>query len=84
MQFLNEKYRKVTEQNKQFKNPEQHTNDKYYNQFSPYYIEGLTDVEWIIAAGTESSWLRNGAAGFYTTCATRSCVIRPLSMGRSR
>ncbi|WP_119173219.1 DUF4885 family protein, partial [Aliarcobacter cryaerophilus] len=52
-------YSKATKENKKFANPEQHINDKYYSQASPYYIEGLSRMEREIAYNHEMDYLKN-------------------------
>ncbi|MEM5557931.1 DUF4885 family protein [Aliarcobacter cryaerophilus] len=56
---LEEVYSKATKENKKFANPEQHINDKYYSQASPYYIEGLSRMEREIAYNHEMDYLKN-------------------------
>ncbi|MGJ0302106.1 DUF4885 domain-containing protein [Aliarcobacter cryaerophilus] len=56
---LEEVYSKATKENKKFANPEQHINDKYYSQASPYYIEGLNRMEREIAYNHEMDYLKN-------------------------
>ena len=56
---LEEVYSKATKENKKFANPEQHINDKYYSQPSPYYIEGLSRMEREIAYNHEMDYLKN-------------------------
>ena len=57
---LEEVYSKATKENKQFANPEQHINDKYYSQASPYYIEGLSRMERDVAHKHEMDYLKYG------------------------
>lgn len=45
MKILDEKYEKINEQNKRFKNPHGHIHDKYRNSYSPYFRNDLTKVE---------------------------------------
>ncbi|MFJ7951626.1 DUF4885 family protein [Lysinibacillus sp. NPDC096418] len=60
IKILDEKYRKLNEQNKYFANPEQHIMDKYHNIYSPYFRSDLTEAERNAASSMESSMLRNG------------------------
>lgn len=80
IQLLDEHYRKVTEQNKRFKDPVQHINDKYINRNSPYFRHDMTELERKIAHRNEISWLYNGLAGSYDL---RDAVLRdqPLIQG---
>lgn len=64
-QLLDEKYRKINEQNKGFKYPEQHIFDKYKNQSSPYFRHDLTEIERNASYSAELSWLHNGSAPGY-------------------
>ncbi len=65
IQALDDKYRKINEQNKRFKNPEQHIFDKYKNPNSPYFRHDLTEIEREASRSAELSWLTNGCAGRY-------------------
>ncbi|MCT7587457.1 DUF4885 domain-containing protein [Aliarcobacter butzleri] len=56
---LNEVYSKANQENKKFANPEQHINDKYYSVSSPYYIEGLSNMEREVAYDHEMDYLKN-------------------------
>jgi len=64
-QLLDEKYRKINEQNKRFKYPMQHIFDKYKNPYSPYFRHDLTEVERNASYHAELEWLRNGFASGY-------------------
>ncbi len=65
IQALDDKYRKVNEQNKQFQYPEQHIIDKYKNPTSRYFRSDLTEAERNASFSAEISWLYNGCAGSY-------------------
>lgn len=41
MKILDEKYQKINEQNKRFKDPHGHIFDKYRNPYSPYFRSDL-------------------------------------------
>ncbi|RBQ31627.1 hypothetical protein CRU92_05275 [Arcobacter sp. FW59] len=60
---LEEVYSKATKENKTFPNPEQHIRDKYYNQSSIYYIEGLSRMERDVVHRHESDYLKYGKLG---------------------
>lgn len=64
--ILDEKYSKIHEQNKQFKNPKRHIADKYSNPNSPYFRSDLTKAERDAASTMEMSWLRTGKGGQYS------------------
>ncbi|WP_267907753.1 DUF4885 family protein [Viridibacillus soli] len=65
MKILDEKYRKINEQNKQFKNPFAHISDKYRNPKSPYFRSDLTEAERKAAMTMEMTWARHGSGGQY-------------------
>lgn len=62
---LDDHYRKVNEQNKRFKYPEQHIMDKYSTPSSPYFRHDMTEIERQAALKHEISWLYNGYATSY-------------------
>ncbi len=64
-QALDDKYRRINEQNKRFKHPEQHIFDKYKNPHSPYFRHDLSEIEREASLSAEISWLYNGKAGCY-------------------
>ncbi|MBK3495896.1 DUF4885 family protein [Viridibacillus sp. YIM B01967] len=63
--ILDDKYQKINEQNKQFKNPHIHIQDKYHNPYSPYFRSDLTEAERNAASSMESSMLRKGVINCY-------------------
>lgn len=65
MKILDEKYQKINEQNKQFKNPHAHIFDKYRNPYSPYYRSDLTKSEREAAYSMEIHWANHGTGGRY-------------------
>ncbi|SOC19565.1 uncharacterized protein DUF4885 [Ureibacillus xyleni] len=67
MKILDEKYRKINEQNKQFKDPHGHIFDKYRNPYSPYFRSDLTKKERDAAYSMEISWANSGKekGGYY-------------------
>jgi predicted RNA-binding protein Jag len=65
MKVLDEKYRKINEQNKQFENPYAHIWDKYQNPRSPYFRSDLTEIERDAAQHMETTWASNGSGGQY-------------------
>lgn len=65
MKILDEKYEKINEQNKRFKDPHGHIFNKYRNQHSPYFRSDLTKVEREAAYTMEMSWARNNKGGQY-------------------
>jgi len=65
VQALDDKYRKINEQNKQFKNPIDHIIDKYGNQNSPYFRSDLTETERDASLSSELCWFKNGLLGCY-------------------
>ncbi|AXX90559.1 hypothetical protein CKA55_12135 [Arcobacter suis] len=60
IKILNDYYPKIIEENNQFENPYTHIWDKYYNTYSPYYIEGLTKEERNAAHSNEFDFQRWG------------------------
>lgn len=64
-QALDEKYRRINEQNKRFKDPDGHIFDKYKNPNSPYFRGDLTEIERNASYSAELSWLHNGKAYCY-------------------
>ncbi|MEK5009533.1 DUF4885 family protein [Bacillus sp. FSL K6-3312] len=65
MKILDEKYQKINEQNKRFKDPQDHIYDKYRNPYSSYFRNDLTKVEREAAYTMEMSWARNNKGGQY-------------------
>ncbi|MER3127130.1 DUF4885 family protein [Bacillus pumilus] len=65
MKILDEKYEKINEQNKRFKDPQGHIYDKYRNPYSSYFRSDLTSVEREAAYIMEMSWARNNKGGQY-------------------
>ncbi|MEI4791567.1 DUF4885 family protein [Bacillus sp. FJAT-53060] len=65
MKILDEKYEKINEQNKRFKDPQGHIYDKYRNPHSSYFRSDLTSVEREAAYIMEMSWARNNKGGQY-------------------
>lgn len=65
MKILDEKYEKINEQNKRFKDPQSHIYDKYRNPYSSYFRSDLTKVEREVAYTMEMSWARNNKGGQY-------------------
>ncbi|QGX64155.1 DUF4885 domain-containing protein [Bacillus sp. ms-22] len=65
MKILDEKYKKINEQNKRFKDPQSHIYDKYRNPYSSYFRSDLTKVEREAAYTMEMSWARNNKGGQY-------------------
>ncbi|GLJ01700.1 DUF4885 family protein [Bacillus safensis] len=65
MKILDEKYEKINEQNKRFKNPQSHIHDKYRNPRSPYFRSDLTKVEREAAYTMEIGWANSGKGGQY-------------------
>ncbi|WP_436853277.1 DUF4885 family protein [Bacillus altitudinis] len=65
MKILDEKYEKINEQNKRFKDPHGHIFDKYRNQHSPYFRSDLTKVEREAAYTMEIGWANSGTGGQY-------------------
>ncbi|MGN7333008.1 DUF4885 family protein [Bacillus altitudinis] len=67
MKILDEKYEKINEQNKRFKDPHGHIYDKYRNQHSPYFRSDLTKSEREAAYSIEIGWANNGTGGHYNS-----------------
>ncbi|MEB2271161.1 DUF4885 domain-containing protein [Bacillus safensis] len=65
MQILDEKYQKINEQNKRFKDPQDHIYNKYRNPYSSYFRSDLTKPEREAAYIMEMSWARNNKGGQY-------------------
>ena len=65
MKILDEKYQKINEQNKQFKDPHGHIFDKYRNPYSPYFRSDLTKSERDAAYSMEIHWANHGTGGRY-------------------
>ncbi|MED4462542.1 DUF4885 family protein [Metabacillus fastidiosus] len=63
--ILDEKYRKLNEENKRYANPYDHILDKYCNPYSPKFRSDLTKAERDAAYSMESSMLRNGVINSY-------------------
>ena len=53
-------YTQVTNENKKFANPYAHSSEKYFDIYSPYYIQGLSQKERVIASDTEIKYLNGG------------------------
>ncbi|MDM5300028.1 DUF4885 family protein [Bacillus pumilus] len=66
MKILDDKYKKINEQNKRFKNPHDHIFDKYRNPYSPYFRNDLTKSERNAAYTMEISWANHGTGGQYS------------------
>ncbi|MEC3590896.1 DUF4885 family protein [Bacillus pumilus] len=67
MKILDEKYQKINEQNKRFKDPHGHIFDKYRNKHSPYFRSDLTKPEREAAYSIEIGWANNGTGGHYNS-----------------
>lgn len=67
MKILDEKYQKINEQNKRFKDPHGHIFDKYRNPYSPYFRNDLTKLEREAAYSIEIGWANNGTGGHYNS-----------------
>ena len=67
MKILDEKYEKINEQNKRFKDPHGHIFDKYRNPYSPYFRSDLTKPEREAAYSIEIGWANNGTGGHYNS-----------------
>lgn len=65
MKILDEKYEKINEQNKRFKDPQDHIYNKYRNPYSSYFRSDLTKPEREAAYIMEMSWARNNKGGQY-------------------
>ncbi|MCC9089987.1 DUF4885 family protein [Bacillus pumilus] len=65
MKILDEKYEKINEQNKRFKDPQDHIYNKYRNPYSSYFRSDLTQFEREAAYTMEMSWARNNKGGQY-------------------
>ncbi|WP_111292020.1 DUF4885 family protein [Bacillus safensis] len=65
MKILDEKYQKINEQNKRFKDPQDHIYNKYRNPYSSYFRSDLTKPEREAAYIMEMSWARNNKGGQY-------------------
>ncbi|WP_064498631.1 DUF4885 family protein [Bacillus safensis] len=65
MKILDEKYEKINEQNKRFKDPQDHIYNKYRNPYSSYFRSDLTKTEREAAYIMEMSWARNNKGGQY-------------------
>ncbi|MBR0581380.1 DUF4885 family protein [Bacillus altitudinis] len=65
MKILDEKYEKINEQNKRFKDPHGHIFDKYRNPYSPYFRSDLTKPERDAAYSMEIGWANHGRGGYY-------------------
>ncbi|AXX90560.1 hypothetical protein CKA55_12140 [Arcobacter suis] len=59
VKILEEHYSKMNEENKKFDYPPAHILDKYFDQSSPYYIQGLTKHEREIAYSAEIHYLKD-------------------------
>ena len=60
VKMLEEHYSKMNEENKMFANPYAHSSEKYFDIGSPYYIQGLSQKERVIASDTEIKYLNGG------------------------
>ncbi|MED1460486.1 DUF4885 family protein, partial [Bacillus safensis] len=67
MKILDEKYQKINEQNKRFKDPHGHIFDKYRNPNSPYFRNDLTKPEREAAYSIEIGWANSGTGGHYNS-----------------
>ncbi|MEC4588632.1 DUF4885 family protein, partial [Bacillus safensis] len=67
MKILDEKYEKINEQNKRFKDPHGHIFDKYRNPNSPYFRNDLTKPEREAAYSIEIGWANSGTGGHYNS-----------------
>lgn len=67
MKILDEKYEKINEQNKRFKDPQSHIYDKYRNPYSSYFRSDLTKPEREAAYSIEIGWANNGTGGHYNS-----------------
>ncbi|MED0852950.1 DUF4885 family protein [Bacillus altitudinis] len=65
MKILDEKYEKINEQNKRFKDPHGHIFNKYRNPYSPYFRSDLTKPERDAAYSMEIGWANHGRGGYY-------------------
>ncbi|PRS35964.1 DUF4885 domain-containing protein [Bacillus sp. NMCC4] len=65
MKILDEEYEKINEQNKRFKDPQDHIYNKYRNPYSSYFRSDLTKPEREAAYIMEMSWARNNKGGQY-------------------
>lgn len=63
--ILDEKYKRINEQNKKFKDPHAHIYDKYRNPYSPYFRSDLTKSERESAYSMEIHWANHGTGGAY-------------------
>lgn len=66
MKILDEKYEKINEQNKRFKDPHGHIFNKYRNPYSHYFRSDLTKTEREAAYKMEMSWANTGKGGYYS------------------
>ena len=60
VKMLEDHYSKMNEENKMFDNPYAHSSEKYFDIYSPYYIQGLSQKERVIASDTEIKYLNGG------------------------
>lgn len=60
VKMLEDHYSKMNEENKMFANPYAHSSEKYFDIGSPYYIQGLSQKERVIASDTEIKYLNGG------------------------
>ncbi|MFA6742358.1 MAG: DUF4885 family protein [Arcobacteraceae bacterium] len=60
VKMLEDHYSKMNEENKMFANPYAHSSEKYFDIYSPYYIQGLSQKERVIASDTEIKYLNGG------------------------
>ncbi|TFD94349.1 DUF4885 family protein [Jeotgalibacillus sp. R-1-5s-1] len=65
MKILDEKYRKINEQNKKYKDPHGHIFDKYRNPHSSHFRSDLTKKERDAAYSMEIGWANSGQGGQY-------------------
>ena len=60
VKMLEDHYSKMNAENKMFANPYAHSSEKYFDIGSPYYIQGLSQKERVIASDTEIKYLNGG------------------------
>ena len=60
VKMLEDHYSKMNAENKMFANPYAHSSEKYFDIYSPYYIQGLSQKERVIASDTEIKYLNGG------------------------
>jgi hypothetical protein len=72
VKILDEHYAKMNNENKMFANPYAHSSEKYFDIGSPYYIQGLTQKERVIASDTEIKYLNGGKMFSYEDAILRN------------